>query len=55
MQIRSIQNGGLAEVSDEFGAELIEAGGWEAADKPVRKTRTPRPKPAPVEEPENEE
>lgn len=55
MQIRSILNGGLAEVSDEFAAELIAAGGWEAAEKPERKRQAPKPKPAPVEEPENEE
>ena len=53
MQIRSTLNGGLAEVDDEFAAQLIEAGGWEAADKPVRKRRSH--KPAPEKEPQNEE
>lgn len=52
MQIRSTLNGGIAEVDDDFAAELINAGGWEAADKPVRKRRS---KSAPVEEPKTEE
>lgn len=57
MKIRSVLNGGVAEVDDEFGKQLIEAGSWEADEAkaaPVRKPRAPR-KPAPVEEPKSEE
>ncbi|ASW31364.1 head-to-tail connector protein [Mycobacterium phage Lokk] len=58
MKIRSTINGGLAEVDDDYAAELIAGGNWEAADapKPARKPRSPRtPKPAPEEEPKSEE
>ena len=54
MKIRSKVNGGVAEVSDEFGAKLIKAGDWTAADAPVA-ARKPRTKKAPVEEPQDEE
>ena len=57
MKIRSTLNGGVAEVDDVFGKQLIEAGGWEAADapaeKPVRKPRVR--KPAAAEETKSEE
>lgn len=55
MIVRQILNGGVAEVDDEFGAELIAGGGWvvhgEAA--PARKPRAR--KTAPVEETQVEE
>jgi len=51
-QIRNTLNGGIAEVDEELAAELIAAGSWEAADKPVRQRRT---KTAPVEEHQDEE
>jgi hypothetical protein len=37
MKIRNKSNHGIAEVGDELGQRLIEAGVWEAADKPVRR------------------
>lgn len=43
MKIRSALNGGLAEVDDEYGKELIASGQWVAdgdAVKPARKPRT---------------
>ncbi|AHJ86384.1 hypothetical protein 40AC_20 [Mycobacterium phage 40AC] len=59
MRIRSKANGGLAEVDDDYGQRLIEAGGWEVvealAQKPARRPRTTKPKTAPVKEPKNEE
>uniref|UniRef100_A0AAU8GTG4 Head-to-tail connector protein n=1 Tax=Mycobacterium phage BabyBack TaxID=3158877 RepID=A0AAU8GTG4_9CAUD len=54
MRIR-FPNGSVAEVSDEFGERLIAAGGVENADAPVKKPRTTKTKPAPVEEPKTEE
>ena len=60
MKVRSAAHGGLAEVSDEYGARLIESGLWRAVEEghkaPVRKARSPRAKKvAPVEEPQPEE
>ncbi|ARQ94664.1 head-to-tail connector protein [Mycobacterium phage Journey13] len=54
MKIR-FPNGGIAEVSDEFGARLIAAGVVENADKPARKPRARKTKTAPQKEPKNEE
>ncbi len=42
MQIRSASNGGVAEVSDEFAAELIKSGQWVPADAPVKAVRRAR-------------
>jgi len=55
MIIKSALNGGLAEVDDEFGKELLEGGQWlpvDAEPKAVRKPRTRKPA---VEEPKPEE
>ncbi|AMO43986.1 head-tail connector protein [Mycobacterium phage Bactobuster] len=60
MRIKSTTNGGFAEVDDEYGQRLIDAGGWEVAEaldapKPARKPRAPKSKPAPKQEPKSEE
>jgi hypothetical protein len=46
MQIRSTINGGVAEVDDEYGKRLIEAGGWEVAEAlaPTKQKRHRRTK-----------
>lgn len=46
-------NGVSAEVGDEYAATLIESGYWVPAEE--KKTRAPRRKAAPVEEPKTEE
>lgn len=55
MLIRSILNGGSAEVSDSYGKKLIESGAWESAEAAPKRTRKPRAKKAPAEEPKSEE
>ncbi|AUV61976.1 head-tail connector protein [Mycobacterium phage SWU2] len=62
MKVRNLQVGGLATVSDEYGARLIATGGWASAEeKPKRKRATkkdapaPEPQPEPVEVPPTEE
>jgi hypothetical protein len=42
MFIRSALNGGLAEVDDEFGKELIAAGSWIADGEEPKVARKPR-------------
>ncbi|AIK69053.1 head-to-tail connector protein [Mycobacterium phage Trike] len=42
MKIRNTSNGGYAEVTEDYGKALIEAGGWEAADAPAKPRRTRR-------------
>ncbi|AFU20643.1 hypothetical protein SEA_CHUPACABRA_16 [Mycobacterium phage Chupacabra] len=59
MIIRNKSNGGTAEVSEDYGKALIEAGGWEAADaapKPrrTRRTKTNQPNTTPVEVKDND-
>jgi hypothetical protein len=60
MKVRNTQTGGLATVSDEYGARLIATGGWTDA-KPKRRKPTkqaapaPEPQPDPVEVPPTEE
>jgi len=51
MIVEYLLNGGVAEVDDEFGAELLANGAWveQGTEKPARKTRTPRAKVAPAE------
>lgn len=44
MILRSIANGGTAEVDDACGERLLAAGGWEPADAPVKPKRTRRTK-----------
>lgn len=53
MKIRSLLNGGVAEINDEAAKALIESGHWASVSAPApRKTaarkRTPRAKAAPV-------
>ncbi|QXN73855.1 hypothetical protein SEA_EAGLEPRIDE_17 [Mycobacterium phage Eaglepride] len=53
MKIRNKSNGGVCEVTEDYGKALIEAGGWEAADaarKPrrARRTKTNQPNTTPV-------
>jgi hypothetical protein len=59
MFVQYVLNGGVAEVDDEFGAELVASGSWVVngeAVKPARKPRAARAEtPAPVEEPQPEE
>ncbi|QBP32400.1 hypothetical protein SEA_AVATARAHPEG_16 [Mycobacterium phage AvatarAhPeg] len=54
MKIRNKANGGVAEVSEDYGKALIAGGGWEA-DAPKRqraKKSSPKPpEPAPAEAP----
>ncbi|AOQ27945.1 head-tail connector protein [Mycobacterium phage Mundrea] len=50
MKIRNKANGGVAEVTEDYGTALIAGGGWEAADAPKRqraKKSTPKPAPEP--------
>lgn len=48
--LKSVLNGGVAEVGDEFAPALIESGHWVSADEaPVKKTRAPRAKVAPAD------
>lgn len=47
MIIRSLLNGGVAEVDDETGKALVESGHWTADDAaPTRKARATRAKAA---------
>ncbi|ADL71275.1 hypothetical protein SEA_MORROW_16 [Mycobacterium phage Morrow] len=58
MKIRNKDNGGVAEVTEDYGKALIELGRWEPADAPRRqraKKSSPKPpEPAPAEAPEPE-
>lgn len=55
MKIRSVLNGGVAEVGDDEAATLIESGMFVAGgDGPVRKPRATRAKKAPAEDTETE-
>jgi hypothetical protein len=58
MFVQYVLNGGVAEVDDDFGAELIASGAWVVNGEAV-KSRKPRAaraeKPAPAEEPQPEE
>lgn len=54
MKIRSLLNGGVAEVDDEAGKTMLDSGHWvvdgEAAEpKPVVRRRAPRAKAAPAD------
>lgn len=54
--IRSLLNGGVAEVDDETAARLIESGHWvQAGSAPAKSRATRARKAAPVEEPKSEE
>ncbi len=53
--IKSLLNGGVAEVDDETAARLVESGHWVKADSVTSKTRATRARKAPVEEPKPEE
>lgn len=56
MKLRHRINGGLAEVGDDYGMELIAGGSWESADAPAA-PKAPRHRKAaqrPVEAPETE-
>lgn len=54
MKIRNKLNGGVVEVSDEFGKVLLDSGHWvaytAAPAAPARKTRAAKPKPVPEAE-----
>ncbi|AHJ88675.1 hypothetical protein PBI_RHYNO_17 [Mycobacterium phage RhynO] len=59
MIIRNKANGGTAEVSEDYGKALIEAGGWEPADaapKPrrARRAKTNQPNTTPTNEVTND-
>jgi hypothetical protein len=53
--IRSLLNGGVAEVDDETAVKMIESGHWVKADSVPAKARATRARKAPVEEPKSEE
>ncbi|QCG76872.1 hypothetical protein SEA_XIANYUE_17 [Mycobacterium phage XianYue] len=61
MRIRSTINGGFADVDPDYAEQLIASGLFEAVaePKPARKApakkAAPRTKPAPAQEPKNEE
>lgn len=59
MQIRHAGNGGLAEVDDEFGKQLIASGQWVSAKKrrqsPAKQETESEPEPVAETEPESEE
>ncbi|ALF00884.1 head-tail connector protein [Mycobacterium phage Serenity] len=61
MRIQSTANGGFADVDSEYAEQLIASGLFKAveAPKPARKApakkTAPKTKPAPAEEPKNEE
>ncbi|AHB29810.1 hypothetical protein SEA_INDRA_20 [Mycobacterium phage Indra] len=65
MRIRSKITGRIAIVSDEYGKDLIDGRGWEPVDKPkptgswqkkkAPAKSAPKTKPAPAQEPTNEE
>lgn len=44
MKIRNKANGGLAEVTDEYGQKLIALGSWVAADAPKQAPRKQSPR-----------
>lgn len=47
--VRSLLNGGVAEVDDETAKTLVESGHWVAGDAPAPKKRTARTKVAPAD------
>ncbi|ATN92146.1 hypothetical protein SEA_TIPSYTHETREX_16 [Mycobacterium phage TipsytheTRex] len=53
MRIQSTVTGGFADVSDEYAQRLIKGGSWRLP--PKRRAPKPKTKPAPEEEPKNEE
>lgn len=57
MKVKFLLSGGVAEVSDEYGARLLAGPHWVSAEEPEKKkaTRGRKPKAAPVEEPISEE
>ncbi|AEJ94503.1 hypothetical protein PBI_ACHEBE_16 [Mycobacterium phage Achebe] len=53
MKIRNKANGGVAEVTEDYGTALIAGGGWEVADAPKRqraKKSTPKPAETPADD-----
>ncbi|AFQ97327.1 hypothetical protein FGG47_gp78 [Mycobacterium phage Rebeuca] len=59
MRIRNKSNGGICEVTEDYGKALIETGGWEAADaapKPrrARRAKTNQPNTTPTNEVTND-
>lgn len=53
--IRSLLNGGFAEVDDATAVTLVESGHWVKADSVTSKPRATRARKAPSEEPKSEE
>ena len=54
MKIKNLTNGGIAEVDDKLGADLVATGVW-AETKAAAPKRTRRPAAKPAQEPEEKE